>query len=464
MKRKEFITFASAVVRGTPLPSLAKISRQHLRMSVKRLLVSASLSALALPAFAQIPDKLAEDAYIYGYSMDEAYKFFYETAVKTDTPLNRFQNIRHLADDTYTDHPTINNDTLHLMGWLDVAAEPVIVSVPTMEKGRYWILHTMDMGHYTVTMIGSRTRGTKGGHFMFASQEWKGDVPGSVDQVIRVDSNLVKLMGRIMATGPADEKKALNYMDDWNVRTLSAYLGLPGPKPKQRTYPDPAKTNWLQRVNFVLCDGSMAQADKKWLDQYTSMGLAACKTDFTSEQLAAAKKAEESGLKRLKELAPTLTDAGKLLGTRKQLGDGSRELFAEGTYLGQWGLPPDESVYLQAVKGSDGEPINGSNGKKYRLHFKAPDVSEFWSFTVYGTDNHFMAHNDINRHSRGDRTLKPDAKGYYTIELGAKGNASNQNFLPIPEKDAYVVLRMYGPSKAVQAGGYKFPAVEVVKP
>jgi hypothetical protein len=115
-----------------------------------------------MPAMAQITDKMAQDAYIYGYSMDEAYKFFYETAVKTDTPLNRFQNIRHLADDTYTDHPTINNDTLHLQGWLDLSAEPVIISVPDMDKGRYWILHTMDMGHYTTSMIGSRTHGTKG--------------------------------------------------------------------------------------------------------------------------------------------------------------------------------------------------------------------------------------------------------------------------------------------------------------
>ncbi|MEI4930487.1 DUF1254 domain-containing protein [Aeromonas caviae] len=114
---------------------------------------------------AQITDKMAQDAYIYGYSMDEAYKFFYETAVKTDTPLNRFQNICHLADDTYTDHPTINNDTLHLQGWLDLSAEPVIISVPDMDKGRYWILHTMDMGHYTTSMIGSRPHGTKGGHF-----------------------------------------------------------------------------------------------------------------------------------------------------------------------------------------------------------------------------------------------------------------------------------------------------------
>ena len=68
------------------------------------------------------------------------------------------------------------------------------------------------------------------------------------------------------------------------------------------------------------------------------------------------------------------------------------------------------------------------------------------------------------RHSRGDRTLKPDANGECTIELSAKGEESNPNYLPIPEKDAYIVLRLYGPSKAVQGGGYKFPPVEVTSP
>ncbi|WP_434710698.1 DUF1254 domain-containing protein [Pseudomonas sp. R1-1] len=429
---------------------------------MKRAVFAASLLALAVPVFAQVSDKVAEDAYIYAYSIDEAYKFFYETAVKTDTPLNRFQNIRHLADDTYTAHPTINNDTLHLMGWLDVAAEPVIISVPDMDKGRYWVLHTMDMGHYTTSMIGARTRGTKGGHFMFAANGWKGEVPASVDEVIRVDSNLLKVMGRIMATSPEDEKVALNYMDDWNVRTLSAYLGEPGPKEKQRTYLDPEKSNWLQRVNAMLCDGSMGTADKKWLDQYKDIGLAPCNETFTPEQLSAAKKGEELGLKHIKELAPKLTSGGKSLGTREQLGNGARDLFAVGTYVGQWGLPPDESVYLKAETASNGKSLSGANGQKYRMHFKAPDVSQFWSFTVYASDNRLMAHNAINRHSRGDRTLKPDANGMYTIELSAKGDASNPNYLPIPEKDAYIIMRLYGPSKAVQEGGYKFPVIEPV--
>ena len=142
---------------------------------------------------------------------------------------------------------------------------------------------------------------------------------------------------------------------------------------------------------------------------------------------------------------------------------GDRLLFAEGTYLGQWGLPPDETVYLKEEKGSDGQPINGADGKSYKIRFKAPDVSQFWSFTVYASDNRLMAANAINRHSRGDRTLKPDSKGMYTINLSAKGDAKNPDYLPIPEKDAYIILRMYGPSKAIQDGKYAFPAIEVVK-
>jgi hypothetical protein len=73
-----------------------------------------------------------------------------------------------------------------------------------------------------------------------------------------------------------------------------------------------------------------------------------------------------------------------------------------------------------------------------------------------------MAHNDLNRHSRGDRTLT-DVDGWYTIDLAADttGRAEDANFLPIPEKDAYIILRMYGPSPSVQRGEYAMPVPEV---
>lgn len=432
-------------------------------------LAAAFLSAGAFAGTSTAPlnqneQELAKNAYIYAYSIDEAYKFFYRTVVEKDYPLNRFQNIRHIADDTYTDHVTINNDTLHVMGWLDVAAEPVIVSVPDMDKGRYWILHTMDMGHYTNAMIGSRTQGTKGGQYMFASKSWQGEVPDSVDKVIRVESNIVKLMGRIMAVGKADEKVALNYMDQWNLRTLSAYLGVNGPKPIVRNYPDVKDTSWLERVNFMLCDGSMAEADKMWVEQYKSVGIEACKYDFTDKQLELAKIGQKTGMEHLEALAPKMVDSRKLLGTREDLGTSARDEFAEGTLIGQWGLPPAETGYRQAVVDSDGELLDGSK-HDYVMRFKAPNASEFWSVTTYANDTRLMEHNSMNRHSRGDRTLTPDADGYYTIYMSSntQGREGDSNFLPIPNKPFYNILRLYGPDEDIQSGKYQMPALVKVK-
>lgn len=411
-----------------------------------------------------ISDELATAAYLYGYSIDEAYRFLYETTIEPGLPLNEFQRLRDLADDTYTAHPSINNDTLHLQGWFDVAAEPVVVTVPDVDEGRYWILHTMDLGHYTTAMIGSRTRGTAGGVFLFAGTEWGGEVPEGIDAVVRSDSNLIKVMGRIMTIGGDDLVVARALMDEWRLETLSQHLGTEQPAPVVRSFPDPASTIWLERVDVVLADGSMATADAEWLSRYEVVGLEPGRSELTPEQLDAAARGQELGMKHLVDLAPTITSSKQVLGTREDLQAGPRDLFAAGTLIGQWGLPPVESVYLKIETGSDGLPLNGANGKRYRATFPAPDVSEFWSYTAYRADNRLMAHNAINRHSRGDRTMTRDADGTFTLVLSADvdGEAGNPNFLPIPEVDTYLILRLYGPSEAIQDGDVDVPSVEVV--
>lgn len=412
-----------------------------------------------------LSDDDALAAYLYGYSIDEAYKYLYETTLSHGVALNEFQHLTSLADDTYTEHPTINNDTLHVMGWLDVGAQPVVVTIPDADAGRYWILHTMDMGHYTNAMIGSRLRGPRGGNFMFALRTWDGEAPGDIDEVVRVESDIVKVMGRIMAIDePGDLSVARELQAKWRVRTLSDHLGVDGPAPIERSYPDPATTSWLERVNFMLCHGTMADADRMWLDGCAAIGLEPCRTEFTRDQLEAGERGRQLGMAHIEELAPEAVDARKLLGTREQLQEGPREWFCEGTYLGQWGLPPEESMYFQFRTGTDGENINGSGGKRYRIRLAPPNVSEFWSYTVYRSDNRLMAHNAINRHSRGDRTLVAGADGWYTIDLGADadGHRDDPNFLPIPEQDCYLVLRLYGPGDDIIAGDYTPAAVEVL--
>ncbi len=77
----------------------------------------------------------------------------------------------------------------------------------------------------------------------------------------------------------------------------------------------------------------MGDADKQWLEKYQPIGVEACKTDFTPEQLKLAKAAEKQGMQRIIELAPKVTDARQILGTRDTLGDTPREVFAEALTL-----------------------------------------------------------------------------------------------------------------------------------
>jgi hypothetical protein len=406
---------------------------------------------------------VSDKAYLYAYGIDQAYVHLHHTLVEPDYPANRFQAIRHLADDTYTAHPTINNDTLHLMGWLDVAAEPVIVSVPDHDEGRYWVLHTMDMGHYTTTLFGRRTRGTKGGRFLFANKSWQGAVPDGMAEVVRVDSNLIKLMGRVMATGKDDEKKALAYVDDWNIRTLSAFLGQNGPKPKQRQWVPAHGNTWLERVNFVLADSTMSESDAHWLKDLEACGIGAGKTTFTPEQLAAAAQAEKNVVAQLKAALPTFTSSGQSLGTREALGKGDRVAFALGTLVGQWGAPPVEATYMQLLRDHNGDGLDGSKGD-YTITFVPPKVSQFWSITAYGGKTMLMIANALNRHSRGDRHVKADADGTVTLRLSSdcEGKADDSHFLPVPREPFYLILRMYGGDESIQNGKFPLPVVKKV--
>ena len=405
---------------------------------------------------------ISDRAYLYAYGIDEAYKHLYKTLVEPDYPNNRFQIIRHLADDKYTAHVSINNDTLHLMGWLDVAAEPVIVSVPDHDDERYWVLHTMDMGHYTTSLFGKRTRGPKGGRFMFANQDWDGETPDGITEVVRVESNFIKLMGRVMATGVEDEKKALTYVDDWNIRTLSAFLGQNGPKPKVRKFVPSSGNSWLERVNFVLADSTMATADAHWLAGLEASGIGAGNMDFSPEQLAAAQISEQNVFAKLKEVLPTLTNASDALGSREQLGRADRIPFQVASYIGQWGAPPEEASYVQMIKDQNGDILDGVND--YTTTFIPPKVSQFWSVTAYGSKTKLMIANELNRHSRGDRHVKLNADGTVTIYLSSntKGKAEDTNFLPVPKEPFYLLLRMYGGDADIQKGRFPVPAVRRV--
>ena len=66
---------------------------------------------------------------------------------------------------TYKDTAVVtpNSDTPYSMLWLDLRAEPIVISVPAVEKKRYYSVQLIDGNTFNYGYIGSRATGNDAG-------------------------------------------------------------------------------------------------------------------------------------------------------------------------------------------------------------------------------------------------------------------------------------------------------------
>ena len=67
---------------------------------------------------------------------------------------------------------------------MDLRAEPIVLTVPAIEKNRYYSIQLIDAYTHNFAYIGSRTTGNDGGSFLIAGPRWKGEAPKGVKKVI----------------------------------------------------------------------------------------------------------------------------------------------------------------------------------------------------------------------------------------------------------------------------------------
>jgi len=127
---------------------------------------------------------------------------------------------------------------------------------------------------------------------------------------------------------------------------------------------------------------------------------------------------------------------------------------------------PEEAVYAKAQTGKDGQRMSGAN--KYVMHFdkgKMPPADAFWSLSMYNATTYMFVPNSINRYTLGDQTTgimyNPDGSLDIYIQHDAPAGKES-NWLPAPERDFYLILRMYQPGPAVLNGTYQIPQVQKV--
>src|SRR5262245_8680511 len=106
--------------------------------------------------------EIARDAYIYAYpivtmdaSMRQSTNVPNANRIPLRAPINQFAHAITYPRAEDRDVVRYNFDTLYSPVWLDLAPEPIILSVPDT-GGRYYLLPMLDMWTDVFSVVGSR--------------------------------------------------------------------------------------------------------------------------------------------------------------------------------------------------------------------------------------------------------------------------------------------------------------------
>ena len=78
------------------------------------------------------------------------------------------------------------------------------MSVPAIEKGRYYSLQFIDRYTFNFAYVGSRATGNEGGTFLLAGPQWTGPTPEGIKSVIRSETEFAFVVYRTQLFNPAD--------------------------------------------------------------------------------------------------------------------------------------------------------------------------------------------------------------------------------------------------------------------
>ena len=138
-------------------------------------IAATSTVSSAKPISDKEAQQIAREAYIYSYAMMESYQTWRtQTLDKTANGyVGGFNVYRHYSEPFTPDNKDIvtpNNDTPYSWAWLDLRAEPMVVSVPAVPKDRYYVMQWIDLFTQNFAYIGVRSTGFGAGSYMISSR------------------------------------------------------------------------------------------------------------------------------------------------------------------------------------------------------------------------------------------------------------------------------------------------------
>jgi len=400
--------------------------------------------------------------------------------LRPPTSDNHMLNFRNLARPENTAVVLGNRDTLYTTAWIDLSQGPVLFELPDMGD-RYHVMPLLDAWSNTFVSIGSRTTGT-GPHQLVLYRDGE-DIPLVAGyEPIPCPTDMVWLTGRIEVEGPDDLAAARDAQAAVRMLTLAEredgtdpFAGVePVYRAQEIGKPVPFS---LHMEPSAFYDAFFAQwkenpplpDDKPFLDQLAKLGIRYGVTQRFDALTSATQKTLTEGLKtRQSQLL-----AGFQKGTeqtepwifnREAMGTWGTD-YKRRAYWAAWGLGAnliEDAVYGVTQLDADLKPLSGN--ATYTLHFEpeqVPDVGGFWSITAYGVDG-YLKDNPEHRYSVGsNRGLAPSDDGTVDVVLSATKpeGVDESRWLPVPEGEFKLLLRMYWPKEKVFEPSFSIPPV-----
>lgn len=459
-------------------------------------------AAPAASASGWTKDEVA-DSYVFGYPlvvMTTARAAALSGA--SETQAANVNTLRH-TDTLVTagDTPSMPDiDTLASSAWLDLTAEPILVSLPAT-RGRYLDARALDMWTNVVWSTGTsanpRNGLPKAQTVAFVPPGWEGKLPAGVERVDAPGKSLW-LSVRVAANGAREVPFAKRLQEEVRVAPLSGYVGDEHTKKREPRGKHLAKRD-ARAIDAAANDpaGSAVLADTPAAQAEAVVELDAA--TFFTRLADALRDNPPSDAHALKILA----DLGVKPGEALHLPDGSASAIAAGVAEARtrMGTPPvnglssngwvwlgdgvghygedyalrayaaytrpgtgtkDDEVLPIVKADGDGQALDGSN--RYVLHFAAkslPPVRGFWTITAYTTDGALGDAHAARRSINSRDVLRRNRDG--SIEIYVQANAPikahQSNWLAVPSGPFQLVMRLYAPQARAIDSSWQPPAV-----
>jgi hypothetical protein len=381
-------------------------------------------------------------------------------------PFNQLKNEPNVY--TYKDKaiPTPNSDTPYSFVWMDLRAEPMVLSIPAMDPKRYYSIMLCDGNTYNYGYVGTRATGSAAGDYMVVGPNWQGATPPGIKKVFRSSTQFSFAVYRTQLFSPDDLDNVRKVQAGYKVQTLSAYLKQPATAAAAAIdFPkfdkELVKTNFFEFLDFALQFAPAQENEKGIRAQLARIGVGPGKTlnfkDLPLEQTLEIGLGMKEGERKVDE---GVANVGKEINGWRVSSVPGDSAHYNGDWLkraiaakaGIYGNDAAEAMYPLTRTDSDGQTLDGSKNN-YTLTFppgQQPPVNAFWSLTMYDGKTQLLIENPINRYLINSPMLpkmKINSDGSLTLYIQNKSPGADKeaNWLPAPDGPIYLVMRLYWP-------------------